>query len=139
MQKCEKVAVIFPEYFIEYLYPSMSISNRTRLLEVGAVVLTAVGKFVFMDALDARLAFIIAAIILWAGYIIYRSRKKAGIMKYWGFRVDNFGNVMRKVLPFGIAAVLACIGIGYYQHTIHITWHIIPILILYHKWGTRSG
>ena len=46
----------------------MSISNRTRLLEVGAVVLTAAGKFIFMDVLDARLAFIIAAIILWAGY-----------------------------------------------------------------------
>ena len=113
----------------------MSISNRTRLLEVGAVILTAIGKFIFMDALDARLPFVVAAIILWAGYIIYRSRRKAGIMKYWGFRIDNFGNVMRKVLPFAIAAVLACIGIGLYQNTINITWHIIPILILYPIWG----
>ena len=42
---------------------------------------------------------------------------------------------MRKVLPFGIASVILFIGIGLYQGSINLTWHIIPILILYPIWG----
>lgn len=40
------------------------------------------------------------------------------------------------VLPFGLLSVIAFICIGLYQSTINITWHIIPILILYPIWGT---
>jgi uncharacterized protein len=114
---------------------SFSISNKRRLLEMSAVILTAVGKFVFMDYLNWRFAFIVAAIISWTIYIIYRNRTKKGIIKYWGFRSDNFKSVMRKVIPFGLLSVIGFIGIGLYRGTINITWHIIPILILYPVWG----
>jgi uncharacterized protein len=102
---------------------------------MSAVILTAVGKFVFMDYLNWRFAFIVAAIISWTIYIIYRNRTKKGIIKYWGFRSDNFKSVMRKVIPFGLLSVIGFIGIGLYRGTINITWHIIPILILYPVWG----
>ena len=39
------------------------------------------------------------------------------------------------IVPFGLVAVIAFAGIGLYQATINITWHIIPILILYPIWG----
>ena len=42
---------------------------------------------------------------------------------------------MKKVLPFGLLSVIIFICIGFYQNTINITWHIIPILILYPIWG----
>ena len=42
---------------------------------------------------------------------------------------------MRKVLPFGFLSVIAVISIGLIQGTVNITWHIIPILILYPIWG----
>jgi uncharacterized protein len=113
---------------------SFSISNKRRILEMS-VILTAIGKFLFMDYLNWRFPFVLAAIICWAGYIIYRNRTNTGVIKYWGFRTDNFKTVMRKVLPFGVIVVTACICIGLYQGTINITWHIIPILILYPIWG----
>ena len=88
-----------------------------------------------MDFLNWRFPFIASAIILWSSYIIYQSRKKPGVVEYWGFRTDNFKRVMKNVLPFGLLSVISFICIGLYQGTINITWHIIPILILYPIWG----
>lgn len=114
---------------------SISISNKRRILEISAVILTAAGKFFFMYYLDWRFPFVAAAIISWVSYIIYRNRTKTGIIKYWGFRTDNFKTVLRKVLPFGLVSVIAFTCIGLYRDTINITWHILPILILYPVWG----
>ena len=113
----------------------MTISNKTRILEISFVVLTAIGKFIFMDYLNWRFPFVTVAIILWVSYIIYRSRTNKDILKYWGFRTDNFKKVLLKVLPFGFLSVITFFGIGFYQGTLNITWHIIPILILYPLWG----
>lgn len=114
---------------------SISIPNKTRILEILAVILTAAGKFIFLNYLEYRLVFISIAIIGWLMYILYRYRTNPELIKYWGFRTDNFMSVMKKVLPFGLISLVAFIGIGLYQDTINITWHIIPILILYPIWG----
>ena len=114
---------------------SISISNKRRLLEISAVVLTAVGKFFFMDYLNWRFPFVLVAILSWTAYIIYRNKTKPGILNYWGFRTDNFKTVLKKVLAFGLFSVIAFICIGLYQGSINATWHIIPILILYPVWG----
>lgn len=114
----------------------LSISNKRRILEIFAVVLTAIGKFIFMDWLNWRFPFVAIAIIGWVSYIIYRNKKQPPILTYWGFRADNFKTVLKKVLPFGILAVISFIVVGFYQNTINLTWHIIPILILYPIWGT---
>jgi membrane protease YdiL (CAAX protease family) len=111
------------------------ISDTTRKYEIGAVLLTGMGKLFFMDFLNWRLPFIIFAIIAWTAYVIYRNRHVDGILKYWGFRKDNFREVTLKLLPFGIMAVISFFVIGYLQDTIIISWHIIPILILYPIWG----
>ncbi len=111
------------------------ISNKTRIFEIFAVVLTALGKFLFMDYLNWRLPFIATAIIFWSCYVIYRSKRKPGITKYWGFRTDNFNKVVQIILPFGALCLVIFISVGLYQNTIKITWHIIPILILYPIWG----
>jgi len=89
-----------------------------------------------MDYLNWRFPFVAAAILCWVSYIIYRDRKQPGITKYWGFRTDNFKTVLKKVLPFGLLAVITFFGVGFYKGTLNISWHIIPILILYPTWGT---
>lgn len=114
---------------------SISISNKTRILEISAVVVTAIGKFLFMDYLNWRFPFVLVAILSWTAYIIYRNKTKPGIINYWGFRTDNFKTVLKTVLPFGLISVIAFICIGLYQGTNNYTWHIIPILILYPVWG----
>ena len=113
------------------------VSDKTRIIELAALIVIAIGKFIFMDYSNYqyRTAFIIVAIVICVGYIIYRSKTKPGIAKYWGFRTDNFLSVLKIVLPFGILAVIACFIVGYVQGTIHMSWGLIPILILYPIWG----
>jgi membrane protease YdiL (CAAX protease family) len=112
-----------------------SISDRRRIIEIIGVTITGIGKFIFMDALNWRLPYILTAIVGWTSYTIYRNIKTKGILKYWGFRTDNLKEVTVKLLPFGILSVVTFFVVGYFQHTINLTWHIIPILLLYPLWG----
>jgi uncharacterized protein len=111
------------------------ISDSRRKLEIAAVLLTGAGKFIFMDLLQWKLFFIIVSIFGWGAYVMYRSKSVKGILVYWGFRVDNFKEVLRMLLPFGSVSIVAFVAVGYFQNTINVTWHIIPILILYPIWG----
>ena len=105
-------------------------------LEILAVFLTAMGKFLFMDYLNWRFPFVAGVSLLWLIYIFYRWKVNPEILKHWGFRTDNFSQVLRMVLPFGVIGLIAMIAIGIIQGTINITWHLIPILITYPIWGT---
>lgn len=110
-------------------------TNTQRTYEIAAVLLTAAGKFIFMDFLQWKLFFILVSIAGWGGYVLYRSKKDSSILAHWGFRTDNFKKVLMMVLPFGIVAVAAFFITGYFLGTINLTWHIIPILLLYPIWG----
>lgn len=126
----------FTPFKRKHLMSQPIIPNRVRAFEVSAIIATAIGKFVFMDWLDWRFPFIAIAISVWIGYVIFRSRKMADILPYWGFRFDNFGKALKIILPFALVAVALSVGIGLYLDTIIITWHILPLLILYPIWGT---
>ena len=89
-----------------------------------------------MDWLEWKLPFIIIAILGWTIYVISRARRDAGILQHWGFTKVTFRQVLRMVLPFGIVSIIVFLAIGFYRDTINLTWHIIPILILYPIWGT---
>lgn len=79
--------------------------------------------------------FIAAAIISWSAYVLTRSRSETGLLKYWGFRNDNFFNTLKIVLPFGLLAIISFVVIGLVQGTLNLSWHIIPIMIIYPIWG----
>ena len=114
----------------------INVSDKQRLLEIIAVAITGAGKFILIDVLDQRFPFILAAMLFWISYIWIRSRRINGMLKYWGFRLENFSKVWRMVLPFGIISLLAFTCIGIFRGTVNLTWHIIPILIIYPIWGT---
>lgn len=40
------------------------------------------------------------------------------------------------MLPFGVLSVLTFFVLGFLQGTIHLSWHLLPILIIYPIWGT---
>ena len=103
--------------------------------ELIAVLLTAFGKFLFMDYLEWRFFFVSTATLGWLGYIIYQKRSNPGVLKEWGFRTDNFQAAVRLVLPFGLVALLAMITIGYLRSTLNPSWHLFPVLITYPLWG----
>lgn len=113
----------------------IQITDKRRVLEIGAVVLTALGKFIFMDFLNWRFPFVAAAVMGWTLYCISRIRTRKEIATYWGFRRDTFKNTLLWVLPFGIVAILLFLVIGYYRDTLNLTWHIFPILVSYPIWG----
>lgn len=113
--------------------------NRTdpqRKKEIGFALLTALGKFVFMDWLNWKLFFMATAIITWSYYIYRQNKQQTGILKHWGFRTDNFKEVLQLVLPFALFAVITFFVIGYFRNTLNLTWHILPLLLLYPIWGT---
>lgn len=115
---------------------SSRITDKRRGLEIAAVFVTAAGKFIFMDWLQWKLPFILTAIAAWTSYVVYRNKQIKGILPYWGFRLDNFREVSKMVLPFGIVSVITFFIVGSYLHTVNLTWHIVPVLILYPVWGT---
>ena len=114
----------------------MQVTKRRRIFEIVAVLVTAAGKFVFMDFLDWKLPFILAAFGGWTGYVIYQSRRSPGILRHWGFRKDNFREVLYKLLPFGVISIVSFVLVGILRDTLNLTWHIVPILLLYPLWGT---
>jgi len=111
------------------------ISDRRRVFEILAVLATGLGKFIFMDALNYKFPFIFISITLWSSYVILRTRNTPSLLSYWGFRKDNFHSAFKLVLPFGIIAIFTFFAIGLWQSTINLTWHIIPILLIYPIWG----
>lgn len=116
--------------------PPLLISDRQRIAEISAVILTGAGKFIFMDWLQWKLLFITIAISGWIIYVSLRRKQIPGILQYWGFRTDNFREVAKIVLPFGMISMIVFFLLGFYFETIDITWHIIPVLVLYPVWGT---
>ncbi len=116
--------------------PQQFISDKRRKYEITAVFLMGIGKIIFMDLLHWRLPFIAISIIGWTIYVASQRKRIAGILAYWGFRMDNFKTVAFRLLPFGAIAIATFFIIGYQRNTINQSWHIIPILILYPIWGT---
>lgn len=112
------------------------ISDKVRILEIFGVVLTGMGKFIFMNYLNWRLPFVIVAILSWSFYVFYRYKKDNNVLKDWGFRLDNFKSVFRLMLPFAVVSIMVFFVVGYAQGTINLTWHIIPLLITYPIWGS---
>ena len=100
-----------------------------------AVLLTGILKVIVMDLLQWKLPFILLTIAGWLMYVVYQSRRVPGILPYWGFRTDNFGNVFRRILPFATIAIAAFFIVGYNQGTLNLNWHVIPILLIYPLWG----
>lgn len=104
--------------------------------EIVFVLITAAGKFIFMDWLNWKFPFIVVAIVGWTGYVWWRVKREPKILAKWGFRWDNFGLVVKRTLPFGMASIVLSFVTGYWLGTLNVTWHIIPILLVYPIWGT---
>lgn len=110
--------------------------NTKAWLEIIAVVLTAAGKFLFMDFLNVRLPFIAGAMVFWLVYIVWHVINDRERTRHWGFRLDNLTAAVKMLIPFAIFSCVSFFVVGYFQHSINFTWHIFPVLIMYPLWGT---
>lgn len=110
-------------------------TDRIRLFEIIAVVLTGIGKFVFMDWLQLKIVFIVAACLFWIGYVVYRKKQNKAATEYWGLTFDNFGKTLLELLPIALLLVLSFVLVGSYRGTNVLDWTIVPVLLLYPIWG----
>lgn len=114
----------------------LAIDNRTRLLEIVAVILTGAGKLLLVNYLNLKFWYIVTACLLWIGYVVFRYIKQPGILVYWGFTNINFKRSIRFLAPLALISIAAFFILGYTQNTVILNWHILPILIIYPVWGT---
>ena len=105
-------------------------------MEIVAVVLTGIGKLVFVNYLDLKFWYITIACIFWIGYVIFKSIHQPAVLAYWGFTRKNFKRSMRFLTPLAVISVVGFFVYGYTQDTMLFNWHIIPILVIYPIWGT---
>ncbi len=113
----------------------MQKQDRQRIFEILAVILTGVGKFVFVDFFELKFVYITTAMVFWVGFIAFKYRTNSQILEYWGFTKDHFREVVSVLLPLGIISILLFLVIGYQRNTIVLNWHLFPILLLYPFWG----
>lgn len=113
----------------------MQSPNKQKVFEITAAIFTGIGKFVFMDWLNWRLAFITCACFCWAIYVWYRYREDRTVLDYWGLSKANFGSTFKELFPIAVALVVGFILLGNYLGTNMLNWNILPVLLLYPLWG----
>lgn len=110
-------------------------TDKQRIIEIIAVVITGVGKFVFVDLIEQKLIFIIAAITFWVAYSIFRMRRTKGVLKYWGLSLENINPTLRIVGITGL--IMASLFIAYGIIVNQTSWsiNILWVLLTYPIWG----
>jgi len=115
---------------------SITISDQRRFFEIVAVILTGLGKFVFMDWLNIKFIYISIACVSWIIYIGYRIKENPAIATYWGLSKRHFKQSFFELLPIATLLLIAFYLIGNKNDTNVLNWSILPILLLYPIWGT---
>lgn len=115
--------------------PTSQITDRRRLLEILAVAITGLGKFIFMDLLEWRLPYILTACLAWLAYILYQQGRRPGLLAYWGLNTQGFWRTLLFLLPFALGLVIVFMLLGNHWGTNRLNWGIIPIMLLYPLWG----
>lgn len=92
-------------------------------------------KFVFMDWLDFRTFYIVAACAFWLLFILRKYKDNPSVLKQWGFKKQNLKPSFLFLLPFGLIAIMGFVIYGIKVNTILFNWHIVPIFLLYPAWG----
>ena len=109
--------------------------DKSRVKEISLVLITGLGKFLFMDVLNWRLPFILTACLFWIGYVFFRQKKNKAILSYWGFTKENFSKTFYELLPISIHVSILFYFLGNYLGTNILSWRILPILLIYPIWG----
>ena len=110
-------------------------TDKRRWLEIVAVVVTGLMKYVFMDWLELRVFYIGVACLFWMVYIYKRYQGNKLILKHWGFRKDYFKQAFLFLMPFALAIIAAIIWYGISYKATFLNWHAIPVFMFYPAWG----
>jgi uncharacterized protein len=110
-------------------------SRYFRIIELFSVTLTVLLKFILMDWLGMRAFYIAGICVFWMSYVAYRYYLDHSILKYWGYKKENFGKSQRILLPFVIASIGITILYAHMNGISLLNPGIIPVILLYPVWG----
>jgi membrane protease YdiL (CAAX protease family) len=110
-------------------------SLKYPVIEIIGALLTAVGKFVFMDGFGVLLPYILPVITFWVAYIFFRVRNHENALDEWGFRRTNLKETFIVVFVFAVFSIGGLIIFGTYTGVILWSWGMMPLMFLYPFWG----
>ena len=113
----------------------VSISNKRRTFEIIAVLITGLGRFLFVEYLNIRYPYIASACVFWSVYIFLRQKEVPQILSYWGLTFDTFKKTFLELLPIAIILSVSFYFIGNKLGTNILNINILPILLIYPIWG----
>lgn len=114
---------------------NLTISDRRRVFEIIAVIVTGAGKITFINILKLHAVYILSAILFWSAYFIYRVSKEKNLINYWGLSFSNIRPTFRIVAIIGSIAIAMFIAYGIYFNTIILSWNLLFVLLTYPFWG----
>ena len=115
--------------------PTPSDINRSWL-EIGAVVLSALGKILLVDVLDQKFWFIIGASVIWLVYVIVQLQINPSRLSSWGFTSKGFYQSLKFLAPWAGLVLVFMISSSFWTPKAILNWHLLPVLVLYPIWGT---
>ena len=110
-------------------------SDNAKWFELIAVIATATLKFVFIDWLNLRAAYIILTCLFWIFYIYFKYKGDPAVLSRWGIQRAYFRDTFLFLLPPAVVFMLGIGMYGYFSGAELPSWHILPVLMLYPLWG----
>jgi len=109
---------------------------KSGSVELPALIITAVSKFIVMDWLGMRAFYISAICMFWLCYVYYKYKQDRSVIRYWGFKLENTGRSLLMLMPFLVVCIALMVLFAYRNHTSLLNFHMMPVMILYPLWGT---
>jgi uncharacterized protein len=110
-------------------------TDKGRWLEIFAVIITGLLKFVLIDWLNLRAFYIGIICLFWITYIYLKYKSNPKSLVHWGIRKQGFKQSFLFILPIAVISTTGIVAYGYLSGAYILNWHILPILILYPLWG----
>ena len=104
-------------------------------IEIFAVLLTAIGKILFMNVWDFRLPYILVVLVFWTGYVIWKRTRNPKAYQYWGLHLRQFRSTFLELLPWALILIGGFGIYGMLSGKMLLSLHMIPIFLLYPVWG----
>ena len=113
----------------------MTIEKNRSILEVSAVLLTAVLHFGCYGVTALRPWFVAAVMLGWGGYVALRLRRDPQALRRWGLSRDRLGRSLAVLSPPALISVGAMAAFAAWQGSLSMSLEVLLLVVLYPVWG----
>jgi hypothetical protein len=108
---------------------------RSPAGEIALVLLTGGIRLAVHPVPWLRLPFVLAAILAWTGYIVWRRRVDPGVLRRWGFGREHLRPALLASSCFGVPALALMLAYGAWAGRLPPPATFWVALLLYPAWG----